>query len=198
MGCNGSNEAAAAPRTGSSGNGKNEAAAAPPSSGRDTDKKEAKAENRSYKDKMQFLEQVPLFKCLPKDQHPNLAAACVLTEFEKGRTVIKQNDPEPEFFLIKTGEVVVNVSKGGAAATQVAKLKAGDYFGDDGREGAMAATIIAESELVTFKITRNKFRELGLDKNLQSIADALRKNENLQTMVVMDESRVKQIVDVAC
>lgn len=121
-----------------------------------------------------------------------------MTEFEKGRTVIKQNDPEPEFFLIKTGEVVVNVSKGGAAATQVAKLKAGDYFGDDGREGAMAATIIAESELVTFKITRNKFRELGLDKNLQSIADALRKNENLQTMVVMDESRVKQIVDVAC
>ena len=45
-----------------------------------------------------FCSKVPLFKRLPKDQHPLLAAACVPTEFKPGTNIIKQGETGNEFF----------------------------------------------------------------------------------------------------
>jgi len=88
------------------------------------------------------------------------------------------------------------------------------------------ATITAETALDTLQITRAKFRELGLNDKLQfqhrkavvggvkttktqavapskktpeeraMIAEALRKNDNLQVMVPLDDDRVQAMVDI--
>merc|ERR1719203_1109790 len=195
---------------------------------RDKDKKTAKEENKGYQQTMSFLKQVQLFKRLPPDQHPLLAAACIPTDFKAGQVVIKQGDSGDSFFVIKSGEASVKVAQGSEAPTKVATLKNGDYFGENAllRDEPRTATITAESALSTFKITRDKFRELGLNDKLQFanrkavggggktkletkppspkndqeralIGDALQKNENLQTMVTLDEGRIKAMVDVA-
>lgn len=189
-------------------------------------KKQAREDNKSYTQTLQFLANVQLLKRLPKDQHPQLAAAMDRAEFPAGHVVIKQGDPGAEFFVIKSGEARVEVTTNGTTNT-VAKLKAGDYFGEIAllRDEPRAATIVAESALNTFKITREKFQSLGLNDKLQFaarkavgggrnrviakpptektpeeralFAEALRKNENLQATVTLDDDRIQRICDVS-
>jgi len=94
------------------------------------------------------------------------------------------------------------------------------------RDEPRTATITADTKLSTFKITRAKFQELGLPDKLQFakrvavaggnlagavakapspkqpadrtlIAQALKSNENVQTMVNLDDKRVEALIDVA-
>jgi len=213
MGCGGSKAA----------EGQKAGSAAQPAN-RDQDKKQAKEENKDYMQTMGFMSQVPLFKRLPKDQHPLLATACEPVEYTKGKVIIKQGDTGNDFFVIRTGEAAVTVS-----GNKVATLKQGDYFGENAllRDEPRTATITADTPLTAFRITRDKFQELGLNEKLQFanrkavgaggggktletkppspkndveralIGEALQRNENLQTMVTLDDARVKQMVDVA-
>mmetsp|Transcript_51117 Transcript_51117/g.119714 ORF Transcript_51117/g.119714 Transcript_51117/m.119714 type:complete len:811 (-) Transcript_51117:95-2527(-) len=229
MGCSGSTESTkVAAANGGGGGGTTEQA-----NGTVQDKDKAKAgakqENKNFTKAMQFLEKVPLFKKLPKDQLPLLADCVVQADFKAGTVIIKQGDPGAEFFVIQSGEASVSVSADGAPAKKVATLKAGDYFGEAAllRDEPRTATITADSALSAFKITRDKFKELGLNDKLQFanrkavgggggvkkletkspspkndlerrlIGDALKKNENLNTMVTLDEARINQLVDVA-
>mmetsp|Transcript_95714 Transcript_95714/g.247454 ORF Transcript_95714/g.247454 Transcript_95714/m.247454 type:complete len:816 (+) Transcript_95714:55-2502(+) len=175
-----------------------------------------------------FLSQVQLFKRLPAEDLPKLANQCVTTNFQSEQVIIKQGDQGREFFIIKEGEASVLIEQPGGGLTKVATLKPGDYFGENAllRDEPRTATITAETELTTYSITQDKFKELGLAEKLQFanrkavgggrgrkletrppspktpaerdfIADALRANQNLQTMVTLDESRVQSIIDVA-
>jgi CRP-like cAMP-binding protein len=188
-------------------------------------KEQAKEENKDFAKTMQFLAKVPLFQRLPKDQHPLLAAACAAVDFKAGEKIIKQGDVGHEFFVIKSGCASVDVG-----GTKVAGLKPGDYFGENAllRDEPRTATIVADDEISTFRITREKFQELGLNENLhfanrnavgggggvrkelvtkppsekneqekQLITDALKNNDNLQTMVVLSDERINQMIDVA-
>jgi CRP-like cAMP-binding protein len=191
------------------------------------DKKMAKDENKEFQTKMQFLQQVPLMKRLPKDQHPLVATVCLAQSFNARETVIKQGDPGSEFFVIRSGEAAVWVKGDDGNKKKIVTLKAGDYFGEAAllKEEARSADIIAETALQTFKITRADFQKLGLNDKLQFanrravgggaqgatkakepskktkeefdlIAQALRSNENLETMTTLDDARVKSFIDV--
>lgn len=218
MGCGNSN----ASKGGEKGGEKSDSSG---SANRDQDKKAAKEENKFFTQKMSFIPAVPLFKRLPKDEHPKLAQAFVDVSFTKGSTIIKQGDSGHEFFVIREGEATVHVD-----GNKVATLKKGDYFGEASllRDEVRNATIMADTQLEAFKITRDKFQELGLTDKLQFanrkavggggggartlktqppspkteqertlMGEALKKNDNLQTMVTLDADRINQIVDVA-
>jgi CRP-like cAMP-binding protein len=190
---------------------------------RDKDKKEAKEQNADFASTMVFLTKVPLFKRLPKDQHPLLAAACVGADFKQGQVIIEQGTIGEDFFVIKEGACSVNVD-----GKKVATLKSGDYFGENAllRDEPRTATIVADVDLGTIKITRNKFQELELNDKLHFanrkavgaggavravakeptpkepqertlINEALQSNKNLQTMVTLDEARINQMIDVS-
>jgi len=189
-------------------------------------KEAANNENRDYCEKMQFLSMVPLLKRLPKDQHPLIAGACETQEFKKGQTVIRQGVEGHELFVIRSGEASV-LSDSEYGVQKIATLVSGDYFGENSllRDEPRSATIVAETALLTFTITREKFRELGLDQKLQFaqrravgggvrkllakepssksdeertlIAEALRKNDRLQTMVLLDDTMINQLIDTA-
>jgi len=220
MGCGGSKPAAGGDKA--SGGGKS-------TGNRDVDKKEAKSANADFVEVMKFLNQVQLFKLLPKDEQPLLAAACENIEKKKGQIIIKQGDQGAEFFVIKTGDAIVEVQAGNEEKKQVAKLKSGDYFGENAllRDEPRTATITADSDMTLLKITRDKFQELKLNEKLQFanrkavgaggagrtlvikepttktkdeedlIRSALTKNENLQTMVSLNDERIKMMIDVA-
>eukprot|EP00405_Crypthecodinium_cohnii_P009541 CAMPEP_0206443908 /NCGR_PEP_ID=MMETSP0324_2-20121206/14627_1 /ASSEMBLY_ACC=CAM_ASM_000836 /TAXON_ID=2866 /ORGANISM="Crypthecodinium cohnii, Strain Seligo" /LENGTH=803 /DNA_ID=CAMNT_0053911891 /DNA_START=45 /DNA_END=2456 /DNA_ORIENTATION=- len=223
MGCNGSKDAA---KGGDKGGAQSADKA---KANKATDRKNAAVENKEYQAKMDFLAKVPLMKRLPKDQHPLVADAIVIVEFSKGQTVIKQGESGDEFFIIRQGEASVNIKgDGDAAAKNVAKLRPGDYFGENAllRDEVRMATIIAETNLSCFKLTRGKFQDLGLNDKLQFanrravggggapteqkakppspktddefklIANAIRSNENLQTITTLDDARVQSFIDV--
>eukprot|EP00931_Biecheleriopsis_adriatica_P103471 TRINITY_DN7829_c0_g1_i2.p1 TRINITY_DN7829_c0_g1~~TRINITY_DN7829_c0_g1_i2.p1 ORF type:complete len:799 (+),score=205.99 TRINITY_DN7829_c0_g1_i2:100-2496(+) len=189
-------------------------------------KKGNKDANKEYEKKMMFLEHVPLMKRLPKEQRPLVASACEATDFATKDTIISQGENGNEFFVIREGEASVHV-KGAEGSKKVATLKAGDYFGENAllRDEPRTATIIAETSLKTYKITRAEFQKLGLndklqfanrkavggggvqvsrakpptpktDADFQLIAEALKSNENLATMTTLDDARLKAFIEV--
>lgn len=192
------------------------------------EKKGHKEENTGFQQNMSFLQKVNLFKRLPKDQHPLLAANVIPTNYKAGQVVIAQGDPGSEFFVIKSGTATVSIAQEEQSAQQVATLTSGDYFGEAAllRDEPRTATITAATNLSTLKLTREKFRELGLHEKLhfanrkavgagktvpvekkekvekndderELMRRALLSNESLNSMVVLDDQRVKDIVDVA-
>jgi CRP-like cAMP-binding protein len=191
---------------------------------KEDDKQASKDQNKDFAQTMTFLTNVPLFKRLPKDQHPLLAAACVQVDFAADATIIQQGDTGNEFFIIKSGKADVIIN-----GDQVATLKTGDYFGENAllRDEPRLATIKAAEPLTAFKITRDKFTELGLtdklhfanrkavaaggagkklatkapspktDQERELMAKALKGNDNLMTMVSLDDARIQAMIDVA-
>lgn len=170
-----------------------------------------------------FLKQVKLFQRLPEGQMPTLVSACESKNFNAGETVIKEGDPGDAFFIVRSGEAAVVVG-----GRQVALLKEGDYFGENAllRDEPRSATILAKSELFTFRISRNQFEEMGLREKLdfpirkavaggaikelvvkppspktaeerKLMSDALKKNDNLQSCVPLDDKKIALLIDAA-
>jgi len=225
MGCGGSVDSA--PSNGGGGGDKQNNGKGGNAEDRAKDKKAAKDENADFATKMTFLEQVPLLKRLPKDQHPLVASICNIVNYKAKETIIKQGETGDEFFIIRKGDASVNVTTPDGNK-KVADLKTGDYFGEKAllRDEPRSATIIAETELQTFRIKRKDFQELGLNDKLQFanrkavgggpgtagkkakqptpktpedeqlIAKAIKSNENLATMTTLDDDRVKAFSDV--
>lgn len=124
-------------------------------------KNTAQATNQGFTDNMTLLaEKVPLFRRLPKDQLPMIALACEEINFRPGQEVMREGELGHEFFMIKEGEATVMVNH-----KKVATLKSGDYFGESAllHDDPRSATVVALVPLVTLRIMRQKFRELGLN-----------------------------------
>jgi hypothetical protein len=131
-------------------------------------------EIRKEKDLQQLLASlanVPLLKRLPQDQLLQIAAAMDEATFEARHVVTRQGDPGAEFSVIHRGMARISraegdtgLLRGGRPATDFGEAAPGDCFGEAAllREEPCAATIVAETSLVTFKISRSKFQSLGL------------------------------------
>eukprot|EP00933_Yihiella_yeosuensis_P019769 TRINITY_DN1596_c0_g1_i2.p1 TRINITY_DN1596_c0_g1~~TRINITY_DN1596_c0_g1_i2.p1 ORF type:complete len:766 (-),score=242.36 TRINITY_DN1596_c0_g1_i2:672-2969(-) len=111
-----------------------------------------------------FLSKVELFKRLPEAEHTKLAEAAQQVTFDQGKAIITQGDEGNEFFVIKTGSAKVEVG-----GKEVAKLGAGDYFGENAllRDEPRTATITAATKIEALKITRDSFKKLGLHEKLE-------------------------------
>jgi len=213
MGCGGSSQSG----------GKGDASGKPEDK---SDRKAAQAENKDYQAKMDFISTVPLMKRLPRDLLPLVAGVCTDGEFKAGDNVIEQGATGDTFYFIRSGEAGVHVKGDNGESKQVASLKSGDYFGENAllRDETRSATVVANSPLVVFMITRASFQELGLNDKLQFanrravaaggesdtrskpptdktpqqralIAEALRKNEHLATITVLDDNRINAFID---
>jgi len=192
--------------------------------------KDDQEKNSQFSATMLFLCKVDLFKRIPKDQHPLLAAAVQIVDFNAGQEIINQGEAGSEFFIIRMGEAGVYVAPDGGERQQVAVLRQGDYFGENAllRDEPRTATIIAETWISTLRITRDKFQQLHLHEKLQFakrkavagghartqtleikapspktpeerelITKALRGNDNLTTIVTLDDSCINSLIDVA-
>eukprot|EP00929_Paragymnodinium_shiwhaense_P080255 TRINITY_DN4183_c0_g1_i2.p1 TRINITY_DN4183_c0_g1~~TRINITY_DN4183_c0_g1_i2.p1 ORF type:complete len:769 (+),score=253.13 TRINITY_DN4183_c0_g1_i2:84-2390(+) len=193
------------------GGSKSAAAAAPPAGGTCD----------SESQRLQFLSKVPLFKRLPKTEHPALAKAAVKVSFECGQSIFNQGDEGNEFFVIVQGSATVVID-----GADVATLNGGDYFGESAllKECPRTATIKAKSVIEALKITRDAFTNLGLQDKLQFekrqavaggiqkaevkppsqkttqevelMTQALKSNANLAAMVNLDDSTTKAMIDL--
>mmetsp|Transcript_11171 Transcript_11171/g.25382 ORF Transcript_11171/g.25382 Transcript_11171/m.25382 type:complete len:827 (+) Transcript_11171:54-2534(+) len=126
-------------------------------------------ETSGHQKTLKFLLRVPLFRRLPKDQLPLLAEACVQTRYEPGEVVIRQGDNGEDFYIIASGEASINVQADGEPRKKVDSIRTGAYFGETALlvDGPRTATVIAETVLSTYKISRDKFQELGLQSKLK-------------------------------
>lgn len=177
---------------------------------------------------MDYITRVETFSRLPQDGLETLIAELVHETYEAGTTVRRQGEEALEFFMVVDGKAVVTINEDAGVTKQVTMLQIGDYFGEGClvRFETRKVNVIAKTRLFTVKITKQRFKELGLldkvqlstrkavgggavngytskeptektDTEKEFIIDALRRNANLKTMVSIDESQLAQMADVA-
>jgi len=103
------------------------------------------------------LARVPLFQALPKRHLRRVGRLAELRCYRAGTLVVRTGAPGQAFYVILEGHARVDPQRG-----QAHTLEAGDYFGElallDG--APRAATVRADDDLVTARISRASFLKL--------------------------------------
>jgi len=106
-----------------------------------------------------LLKTVPLFAELPRRHLRRLAGLAEQVRYGAGRTVVQNGSRGTGFYVIVEGTAKVTV---GYSNRAFARLGPGDFFGElallDG--GPRTASVVAETPLVTIRISRAKFRTM--------------------------------------
>lgn len=123
---------------------------------------EAKDKITAKTDILEILSQVEMFSTLSQEARADLAGRISVLEFAAGETVVGQGDPSGPMYIIKEGQCSVLVSHQGGATTEVAKLGAGQFFGEMSvLTGApRTATVKAVSELICYEIDKGDMKTL--------------------------------------
>eukprot|EP00931_Biecheleriopsis_adriatica_P076914 TRINITY_DN50574_c0_g1_i1.p1 TRINITY_DN50574_c0_g1~~TRINITY_DN50574_c0_g1_i1.p1 ORF type:complete len:540 (-),score=119.23 TRINITY_DN50574_c0_g1_i1:138-1757(-) len=110
-----------------------------------------------------FWREVPLFQMLDVSLHPHLTEISEKVTFEANHVLFKQGELGSEFYVIRSGEAVIDVSG------NMEILKGGDYCGEGALigNGTRRATVMAKTQLDCLQISRSKFEALGLHEKLQ-------------------------------
>jgi len=173
---------------------------------------------------LQFLGQVKIFKELPQELLPVLAAISQQRSFEPGTDIIRQGDIGNEFFVIMEGKAKVTID-----GNLEALFQKGDFFGERAllKDEARNATVTAEEKALLLSISRDMFQQLGLHQRLRFdrrkavgraegegekktkppsekteadrafLKQAMRANENLSTIVsTLDDAALELIINV--
>lgn len=107
--------------------------------------------------KVQALKRAPLFDGLSKKELAQLARVSEDVEVEPGKVLVKEGEVGQEFFVIVDGKVKVT-RKGRRVATR----GPGEFVGEIAllEDTPRTATIIAETPVRFFVLTRKDFRHL--------------------------------------
>jgi len=92
-----------------------------------------------------------------------MAACCSMEAFNKGQTVVRQGGPGRELFVVRSGMASVLMDSGTGVQEKVTTLGEGSCFGEGALflEEPWSASVRAETELITLKVSREKLVELG-------------------------------------
>jgi len=182
-----------------------------------------------FRQRIDFLSEVPLFRRLPRPHYPLLASVMKAKYWPAHATVLDWNAPLTEFALIAKGDAELHLKEGNGVGIQ--RLSAGDYFGEKLLEQGTAkltnAKIIAVNGLVTLSMSYEAFESCGLRQHLRIprrkvlgrmgsinrdpvkrclrktdeersfIADAVRANPNLRSLVDLRDDLVERMCDAA-
>jgi MFS family permease len=101
-----------------------------------------------------LLQNVPFFASLPEAGLERLARAAEHVAARPGEVVVRQGGSGDRFYVVTDGELEVAVNGG-----KVAKLHAGDYFGEIAllRDVPRTATVLAVSESTLLALQRDDF-----------------------------------------
>jgi CRP/FNR family cyclic AMP-dependent transcriptional regulator len=104
-----------------------------------------------------LLRQVPLFKRIGKRHVRSLAGRCQVLRYGPGEPVVRERFSGEAFYAIAGGRARVQRPDG-----HTVTLAEGDFFGElsliDG--ASRNATVVAETDLVVLKLTRQTFLDL--------------------------------------
>ena len=107
------------------------------------------------------LSTVDLFSGLPAPLREELSAQLAYMPFATGEAVTREGDRDDGMYILVQGQAAVRIGSG-AEEREVAKLGAGQFFGEMSlmTGEARTASVIATTELVTYRITKAAFQRI--------------------------------------
>ena len=106
-----------------------------------------------------ILKQVPIFRMLGKESIDFIVERLKFKTFSENETICKVGDPGDEMYIIISGEVKICIYGDKNQEQVVAKLAAGDYFGEMAllTGETRSASVIATEPSETFLLHKNDF-----------------------------------------
>lgn len=124
------------------------------------------------KDWMQVLLATKIFRKIPPQNIQKLFSLFVPQSIGRGIRVISEGEMGDQFYVIKSGSAKVIRKDSSGQEQEVARLNAGDYFGEESLVGETTrnatVTMLSDGELMC--LDKNAFRELLQAPVLESIS----------------------------
>jgi len=129
---------------------------------------EESAERRELKSqedllrRMRALAKVDLFHMLGEAERRELAERMHYAPFTRGETITRQGAVAHWLYMIIEGDASVRVASAGGIEREVAKLKAGDFFGEMSllTGERRAATVVASTDVDCYRLDSGAFKDL--------------------------------------
>jgi small-conductance mechanosensitive channel/CRP-like cAMP-binding protein len=128
----------------------------------DTSERRAEKSRQDQERRSQALAKIDLFSGLSEEEREQLAEGLTLAPFARGEIITRQGREAHWLYIVVEGEVVVRVSAGNGPSREVARLKAGDFFGEMSllTGEPRAATVVAQTDVECFRLDRRVFQQL--------------------------------------
>ena len=116
---------------------------------------------------MDELKEVPIFSGMGTKGLVRVLSSLERQHFLKGTTIIQQGDPGDSFYIIRRGNVEVDLVRGGKPSIRIAQLGPKEGFGEMAllTGEPRAATVVAETDVEAWRISKEAFDGL-LSENL--------------------------------
>ncbi len=124
-----------------------------------SDETHDRARERLVSERLTALGAVDFLDPLQEDDRKRLAEQLRVRRYAPGETILRQGNPGESFFLIHRGDVSVHVTGPDGDSNEVARLGAGQFFGEMSlmTGDLRAATVRAESRAELYEIGREGF-----------------------------------------
>jgi serine/threonine protein kinase len=111
---------------------------------------------------LSYIKDLPFFSTFAENQIDQILSACDLVKVEKGKTIIQEGEIDDSFYILISGQVVVQTG-----SEEVAVLEKGQCFGEMAylTGEARSATIITKEECILLKISSTLLN--GLPEDIQ-------------------------------
>lgn len=165
----------------------------------ETSERRASKQDQADADHVAALRQVDLFQDLSEDERDELAGSLRKAPFTSGEVLTRQGKSAHYLYLIRKGSVSVRVTEG-SLEREVAKLHAGDFFGEMSllTGEPRSATVVALEDVECLRLDAEAFR--ALMKRRPDMADqvakvlAERRTGLVATREGLDEDKRKQLL----
>ncbi len=150
-----------------------------------------------------LLRQVGLFRGLNREEIDVIATLTAEWECPKGQTIFKEGDDSQVMYIVKQGEIAIQVSAGLLINHTIATMGEGDVFGELAfiDRSPRTATVRCTKRSILISFNRDDFNRIGQDypniqrvilKNIaRTLADRLRNaNLKMKEMAGRDKSLV--------
>jgi small-conductance mechanosensitive channel/CRP-like cAMP-binding protein len=122
-------------------------------------------DDEEYARRVDALSRVDVFRALDGEKIDRLTRRLRMVIFGPGETILRQGDPGDSLYVVRSGQVAVQVGVLGAFK-EIAALSEGQFFGEMSlMTGAMrSATIVAKTDTECYIVDKESFQEIVLEK----------------------------------
>jgi CRP-like cAMP-binding protein len=152
-----------------------------------------KSNTNRLKDRLAFIDLIPIIRYLDSTQKNNLAESINQVEFEDKEKIICEGDIGENMYIIKEGVVSCR-----SKTKEIRKLYSKDYLGQNAlfTEGRRTLDVISFGRSICYEFTRNVFKEALGDNYKETILNSIYLNHVTNSQFMSDTFTESQLNDL--
>ncbi|MFW6249752.1 MAG: GGDEF domain-containing protein [Alkalispirochaetaceae bacterium] len=118
-----------------------------------------------------FLKEVDIFSPLSDEERDLIASVLTVHEYDPGEALFREGEAGTEMFILRQGEIGIEMESSGGEAMEIASLTAGDFLGEMSifEDAPRSATCRSKGHTVLYALSMDEFSRLMEERPLVAI-----------------------------